>query len=261
MSDYQNILLEEKGPVCVLTLNRPESRNPLTEETKTEILSALAYVRETEKIRAVIVTGRGAAFCAGGDIKKIGKELTADEIREMMLKSQQLLKKLIGLEKPVIAAVNGDAFGMGCNLALAADFVIASEKARFCEVFVKIGAMADFGALHFLPRLIGLWKSKELVYLGDVIGAQEAERIGFVYRTVPHDDLEKEALALAGRLAEMPTKTIGRAKGVLNRSFSMVLDEVLEEEIESQIYLSQTEDYREGMKAMLEKRKPRFQGK
>src|SRR5574340_335428 len=114
MLDYQNIVLEEKGAVCVLALNRPESRNPLTEETKTEIIAVLDYVRDNEKIRAVIITGRGAAFCAGGDIKKIGQELTPDEIRAMMLKSQQFLKKLIGLEKPVIAAVNGDAFGMGC---------------------------------------------------------------------------------------------------------------------------------------------------
>ena len=261
MSDYQDITLEEKGTVCVLTLNRPENRNALTEQAKSELISALDYIGENQAIRVLILTARGAAFCAGGDIKKIGQELAPDEIREMMLKSQQLLKKLVGLEKPVIAAVNGDAFGMGCNLALAADFVIASEKARFCEVFVKIGAIADFGALHFLPRLVGLWKSKELVYLGKVISALEAERIGLVYRVVPPEELEKEALDLAKQLAEMPTKTIGRAKRILNRSFSLALDEVLAEEIEGQIYLSQTEDYREGMRALLEKRKPQFQGK
>lgn len=261
MSDYQTIILEEKGPVCVLTLNKPESRNPLTEKTKTEIISALDYVGATHKIRALIVTGRGTAFCAGGDIKNIGKELAPDEIREVMLKSQQLLKKLLGLAKPVIAAVNGDAFGMGFNLALAADFLIASEKAKFCEVFIKIGAMADFGALYFLPRLVGTWQSKELVYTGKVIDAREAERIGCIYRVVPPEELEGAAMDLAGRLAEMPTKAIGRAKRVLDRSFCMELEQVLDAEIEGQIYLSQTEDHREGMRALLEKRKPKFQGK
>ncbi|HLA26591.1 MAG TPA: enoyl-CoA hydratase-related protein [Syntrophales bacterium] len=261
MSDYQTIILEEKGALCVLTLNKPESRNPLTEETKIEIISALDYVEKTQGIRAVIITGRGVAFCAGGDIKNIGRELAPDEIREVMLKSQRLLKKLLGIEKPVIAAVNGDAFGMGFNLALAADFIIASEKARFSEVFIKIGSMADFGALYFLPRLIGTWKSKELVYTGKIIDAREAERIGLVYRVTSQEELEKEAIELAGRLAEMPTKAIGRAKRVLDRSFCMELDEVLDAEIEGQIYLSQTEDFREGMRALLEKRKPKFRGK
>ena len=261
MPAYQNIIAEEKGALFTMALNNPESRNPLTEETKTELLSVLDYVKETAALRAVIISGRGPAFCAGGDIKKIGKDLKPDEIREVMLKSQQLLKKLVGLEKPVIAAVNGDAFGMGCNLALAADFIVASEKARFCEVFVKIGAIADFGALFFLPRLVGLWKSKELIYLGKVVDAREAERIGLIYQVVPPEELEGAALDLAGRLADLPTQAIGRAKRILNRSFSMILDEVLNEEIEGQVYLSQTEDYREGMKALLEKRKPRFQGK
>ena len=128
MSDYQNIILEEKGALCILTLNKPESRNPLTEETKSEIISALDYVEKTQGIGALIITGRGDAFCAGGDIKKIGQELAPDEIRDVMLKSQQLLKKLLGIEKPVIAAVNGDAFGMGFNLALAADFIIAGNS-------------------------------------------------------------------------------------------------------------------------------------
>src|SRR3972149_4191313 len=205
MSDYQNIILEERGTTCILTLNKPESRNPLTEETKLEIISALDYVEKTQGIGALIITGRGDAFCAGGDIKKIGRELAPDEIREVMLKSQRLLKKLLGIEKPVIAAVNGDAFGMGCNLALAADFIVASEKARFCEVFVKIGAIADFGALFFLPRLVGLWKSKELIYLGKVVDAREAERIGLIYQVVPPEELEGAALDLAGRLADLPT--------------------------------------------------------
>lgn len=261
MVTYKNILLEEKEGVAVLTLNNPENRNPLTEETKKEMISALGEVERTDKIRALIITGRGAAFCAGGDTKKIGGELTAEDVSQVMRKSQQLLRKLLNLEKPVIAAVNGDAFGMGCNLALAADFAIASKQARFCEVFIRLGLTPDFGALYFLPRLVGLWKSKELAYLGRVISTEEAERIGLIYKVVPHDELEKEAMELASRLAKMPTKAIGRAKRVLNRAFDMTLAEVLTEEIKAQTYLLQTEDHREGMRALIEKREPKFQGK
>jgi len=260
VGDYRNIIVEEKEHICFLTLNNPEKRNPLTDEAKNEMISALDHVDKSEDLRALVITGRGPAFCSGGDISKIGQELSADEIRKVMLKSQGLLKKLTGLEKPVVAAVNGDAFGMGCNLALAADFAIASEKARFCEVFIKIGSMPDFGAMYFLPRVVGMWKSREMIYLGKIIGAEDAQGMGLVYKVVPHDKLEQETLDLARTLARMPTKAIGRAKRVLNSSYSMSLDEVLGEEIVGQIYLSQTRDYKEGMRALLEKRKPSFKG-
>lgn len=261
MVNYKNIVLEKKEAVAVLALNNPESRNALTEETKDEMISAVAEVERSDELRVMIITGRGTAFCAGGDIKKIGVELSPEETRQVMEKSQRLLWSILNLEKPVVAAINGDAFGMGCNLALAADFAIASEKARFSEVFVKIGIIPDFGALYFLPRLIGLWKSKELAYLGDVVTAEEALKIGLVYKVVPHDELEKETVELAARLAKMPTKAIGKAKKVLNQTYDMTLAEVLEEEIQAQTFLSRTEDHREGIKAFLEKRKPDFKGK
>ncbi|UCF85214.1 MAG: enoyl-CoA hydratase/isomerase family protein [Desulfobacteraceae bacterium] len=261
MVDYKTIILEERDGLAVLTLNNPENRNPLTEETKSELISALTHVAQTDELRALVITAKGTAFCAGGDVKNVGKELTPDDIRAIMQKSQELLLRLVNLEKPGVAAVNGDAFGMGCNLVLATDFAIASEKSRFCEVFAKIGIVPDFGALYFLPRLIGLWKSKELIYLGDVISADEALKMGLVYQVVSHEQLEKTAMALASRLARMPTLAIGRAKRVLNKAFDMTLAEVLEEEISAQIYLSQTQDYREGMQALLEKRRPKFQGR
>lgn len=261
MATYNNIILEDREGVGILTLNNPESRNPLTEATKEEMISALSEVEHADDLRALIITGRGPAFCAGGDIKKIGAEITPEETTAVMQKSQQLLRMILNLEKPVVAAVNGDAFGMGCNLALATDFAIASEKARFSEAFVRLGLIPDFGALYFLPRLIGLWKSKELAYLGSAITAGEAERIGLIYKVVPHDELEKDTMELANRLAKMPTKAIGRAKQVLNQAFDMTLAEVLAEEIKAQTYLSQTNDHREGIQAFLEKRQPKFQGK
>jgi 2-(1,2-epoxy-1,2-dihydrophenyl)acetyl-CoA isomerase len=261
MTSYDNIILEEESGVAILTLNNPESRNPLTDETKTEMISALDEIDKNTALRAMVITGKGKAFCAGGDLKKIGKVPSEEEIREIMGKSQHLLKSLLGLEKPVIAAVNGDAFGMGCNLALASDFVLASDKARFCEVFVKLGITPDFGALYFLPRLVGLWKSKEMAYLGNVVDAIEAEKIGLITRVVPQDALMGEAMGLAKKLAGMPTLAIGRAKRILNKAFDMTLSEVLEEEIKNQIYLTQTEDHAEGLRALMEKRKPEFQGK
>lgn len=261
MGIYDHILLEVREGVAILTLNHPESRNPLTEETKNEVISVLEEAVSRSEWRALVITAKGAAFCAGGDVRNIGRELGEEEIRALMGKSQQLLRKLLELEKPVIAAVNGDAFGMGCNLALAADFAVASEKARFCQVFINLGIAPDFGALYFLPRLIGMWKSKEMTYLGRIISAGEALDMGLIYKMVPHEELEKEAMELAVRLARMPTLAIGRAKRMLNRSFDMTLEEMLVEEIKAQIALTRTEDHREGIRALMEKRKPKFQGK
>jgi len=261
MERYENLVFETREGVALLTLNNPDQRNPLTEETKTEMIRALDSIKEEGDIRSLLITGAGKAFCAGGDVKNIGRELADDEIRQVMLKSQKLLKGLLNLEKPVVCAVNGDAFGMGCNLALASDFVIASERARFCEVFVKLGLVPDFGALYILPRLVGLSKSKELAYLGTVLSAKEAEEMGLVYKVVPHEELEREAMDLALRLASMPTLAIGRAKRLLNRAFDMTLDQVLEEEIKAQTRLSRTEDHREGIGALRDRRKPGFKGR
>jgi len=261
MKDYKNIIFEMVDHVAILCLNNPESRNPLTDETKEEMLSALEEVEKKDECRAMIITGRGTAFCAGGDIKRIAQELSPEEIREIMEKSQRLLLRMINLEKPVVAAINGDAFGMGCNLILTTDFPIASEKARFSEAFIRLGVVPDFGALYFLPRMIGIWKTKELVYLGSVIGAEEALKIGLIYKIVPHDELDKEAMTLARRLSEMPTKAIGRAKKILAKSFEMSLSDILEEEVISQTFLSKTEDHREAIRAFFEKRQPIFKGK
>jgi 2-(1,2-epoxy-1,2-dihydrophenyl)acetyl-CoA isomerase len=260
MSGYKYIILEEEKGVARIILNNPESRNALTEETKAEVTEALEKVSENGDARALIITARDPAFCAGGDVKNIGKELTPEEIREVMKNSQKLLLTLVNLEKPVIAAVNGDAFGMGCNLALAADFRIVSERARFCQVFIKLGLMPDFGALYFLPRLIGPERSKHLVYLGRAVKAEEAEKLGLVSSVVPHEELENESMKLAGKLAVLPTQAIARAKRVLNNTYDMTLQQVLAEEIEAQIYLSNTEDHREGIRTLMKKRKPTFKG-
>jgi 2-(1,2-epoxy-1,2-dihydrophenyl)acetyl-CoA isomerase len=261
MSKYNNITLEKREGVAILTLNNPESRNPLTEETKDELLDVLENIKDDDLSRALVITGNGPAFCAGGDLKKISIKLTHDETEQVMKKSQRLLLSLVNLEKPVIAAVNGDAFGMGFNLALAADFIIASEKATFSEVFVKIGLIPDFGAMYFLPRLIGIQKSKELIYFGSAINAKDALSYGIVYKVVPHDQLDEQSFKLANKLAKSPTKAIGKAKKVLNKAFNLTLEEILDKELEAQTYLTDTEDHQEGIQAFLEKRLPIFKGK
>ena len=137
MADYQNIILDEKDGVVLITLNNPEIRNPLTEETKSELIAALDAVKNSPSARVLVIGAKGSAFCAGGDVKKVGQKMTHEDIRAVMRKSQQLLLRLVNLDKPVIAAVNGDAFGMGCNLVLATDFAIVSEKAKqLLELFL-----------------------------------------------------------------------------------------------------------------------------
>ncbi len=261
MTGYRNILLERENSLAWLVLNSVANRNALTEETKQELIAAVDEIERDNAVRAVVITGNGAAFSAGGDVKKIGQELTPEEISGVMKNSQRLLRKLLQLEKPVVAAINGDAFGMGCNLLFAVDFPIASEKARFSQAFVKLGVMADFGALYFLPRVLGPWKTRELVYMGGIVTAAEAKEMGLVYKVVPHEELQKEARSLADRLAAMPTKAIGRAKKLLGRTFEMTLTEVLDEEIEAQLALSRTEDHREAVRAFMEKRQAKFQGR
>lgn len=260
MSTYNNILFEVIDGIAYITLNRPENRNALTGEMKDELNSAIERVEKDKYIRVLVITGQENVFCAGGDIKKITQGLSPSEIRKLMEKSQVFLRKLVELEKPVIASVNGDAFGMGFNLALAADFIIASERARFCEVFIKIGAMPDFGALYFLPRLVGVLKTKALTYLGEVIRADEAQKMGLISEVVADEKLKSTTISLANQLARLPTKAIGRIKRLLNKTFYLSFEEVLKEEIESQIFLSKTRDFQEGMKAIIEKRKPVFHG-
>ena len=261
MERFKSILFEQDDGIGYLIFNNPEKRNAFTEETKLEVLSALDFIENSNTVRVLVLTGRGSAFCAGGDIKKISQRLDPDEIAEIMGNSQKILRKLVNLPIPVIASVNGDAIGIGCNLVLAADFSIASEKAKFSEVFIKIGAIPDFGALYFLPRLIGIWRSKELSFLGKAIDAMEAAKIGLIWRVVGKEALEKETANLASQLSKLPTKTISKVKSILNKSFNLTLEDVLRLEIENQISLSKTEDYQEGIRALVEKRKPIFHGK
>ncbi|MBX6378954.1 MAG: enoyl-CoA hydratase/isomerase family protein, partial [Clostridia bacterium] len=211
----------------------------------------------------VYATGARRAFCAGGDVATMGPAAPEafygyDRMRRTV---HPWLTALWESDKPVIAMVNGVAAGGGCSLALAADVALASDRARFSQAFVRVGAVPDIGGMFFLPRAVGLSRAKELMFTGRLIDAAEAERIGLVTRVVPHERLAEETYGLARRLAEGPARAIGLTKRILHRTVNADLAEVLEYEAYAQSLCFLTEDHREGVQAFLEKRPARFRGR
>jgi 2-(1,2-epoxy-1,2-dihydrophenyl)acetyl-CoA isomerase len=259
--DYEAILVRKAGPVATVTMNRPEALNFLDPIMAQEIESALADFEKDEEVRAVIITGAGRAFCAGGDVKFMKQEWPVYDLVVRMERVTGFIKAMLDLPKPIIASVNGPAVGAGCNIALAADLVLASEKATFCQVFTRIGLIPDCGGIYLLPRRVGMTKAKELIFTARTIEAGEAERIGLVNRVVPAEALEEETRKIAAELASGPTMAIGIAKRLLNRSYESDFETILQAENSNQVLLRKTEDHREGVRAFFEKRKPEFKGK
>ncbi|HYD48692.1 MAG TPA: enoyl-CoA hydratase-related protein [Terriglobales bacterium] len=256
-------MFERRGQVGWITLNRPEQRNAVNAEMRDELIRILTEARLDFDLRALVLTGAGKGFCTGADLSGPRREGPSGPgvTREVMKSSsQRLIRALWELEKPVIAAVNGVAAGLGAHLAFASDLVIASSEAKFIEIFVRRGIAVDAGGAFLLPRLIGLQKAKQLVFFGDDLPAEEAERIGLVTKVVAPEQLETAAMEWAQRLAEGPTFAIGISKRLLNRSLESDLDTALEEEATAQALVTQSEDTREGMKAFLERRPPNFRG-
>jgi 2-(1,2-epoxy-1,2-dihydrophenyl)acetyl-CoA isomerase len=259
--DYEAILVRNAGPVATVTMNRPEALNFLDPIMAQEIESALADFEKDEEVRAVIITGAGRAFCAGGDVKFMKQEWPVYDLVVRMERVTGFIKAMLDLPKPIIASVNGPAVGAGCNIALAADLVLASEKATFCQVFTRIGLIPDCGGIYLLPRRVGMTKAKELIFTARTIEAGEAERIGLVNRVVPAEALEEETRKIAAELASGPTMAIGIAKRLLNQSYESDFETILQAENSNQVLLRKAEDHREGVRAFFEKRKPEFKGK
>lgn len=256
--EYKTLLVEREDKVLKIILNKPESRNALDMDMRAELSQVLESVSKNPDIRALILTGNGKAFCAGGDLKTMQGPFPAFATRKRLKDLHAWLKILINLEIPVIAAVNGVAAGAGANLAFACDIIIASEEARFVQSFVKVGLIPDAGGLFFLPRLVGLPKAKELMLTGRMIDASEAERIGLVNRVVTSDQLMPTALEMASQFSNSPSKAIALMKRILNLSPTSDLDSILELEAIGQEICFGTEDFEEGRTAFLEKRKPIF---
>jgi 2-(1,2-epoxy-1,2-dihydrophenyl)acetyl-CoA isomerase len=264
MPDQKTLLYKIENDVAWITLNRPEQRNAVNAEMRDELIAVLTDARTNAGIRALVLTGSGKGFCTGADLSgPRGQGPTGPGATRETMKgsSQRLIRALWELEKPVVAAVNGVAAGLGSHLAFASDFVIAAASARFIEVFARRGIAVDAGGAFLLPRLVGLQKAKELVFFGDDLSADEAVRIGLASRAVPDDQLATVAREWAERLAQGPTFAIGMSKRLLNRSLESSMETALEEEAMAQSLVAQSEDMREGMTAFMERRAPAFKGR
>ena len=250
-----------------IVLNRPEARNAMNPEMREAFLAALARCGEDAEIRAVVLTATGKGFCTGADLSGSRAATGAagpphpGATRAAMQPSQRVIRALWDLEKPIIAGVNGVAAGLGAHLAYACDLVLASDEARFIEVFVRRGIALDAGGGFLLPRHLGLHKAKELVFFGDDLSAADAERLGLVNRVVPAAELEETLRAWAKRLAEGPTFAIGMSKRLLNRSLQADMDTLFAEEAFTQALVGNSEDMKEGIRSFMEKRSPAFKGR
>jgi 2-(1,2-epoxy-1,2-dihydrophenyl)acetyl-CoA isomerase len=259
----QVVLEERKGNVAVIRLNRPDKLNALNIELGRGLVHALLHASQDNSVRAVVLTGAGRGFCAGGDlelIRDLRKRNASDELKVLLEAGKEMCLAIATMTKPVIAAVNGPAAGGGMNLALAADMRIASEKASFAESFAKVGLYPDFGGTYFLPRIVGPALSAELFYTAETLSAEDALRLGIVNRVFPADKFEEETAKIVDVLAGAPTVALRDVKRTIVGDDRKNLETKLDEEIRLQIHCFQSEDCLEGLNAFFEKRKPNFKG-
>ncbi len=256
---------ETREHVGLITFTRPDTLNSLTFEVYRELAALLADLEQEPSVRAVVITGEGRGFCSGGDHHEIIAQLLDRDARELLEFTRltcELIRNLRRLRKPVIAALNGTAAGAGAVIALAADLRVAAEDAKLAFLFTKVGlAGADMGAAFLLPRVVGLSRATELLYLGDAIDAATAERFGLFNRVVPKAEVLPCAMALAERLAAGPTLALGLTKELLNAELDMDLMGALDNEARAQAFCMQTRDFREASDAFRSKRPPHFEGR
>jgi len=246
--------------VGIITLNRPDKFNSFVRQMAFDLQKALDDCEVNKEVRAIYITGEGKAFCAGQDLAEAIDPNQTKLPKIVEEHYNPIILRLRNIEKPIVCGVNGVAAGAGANIALACDITLAAESAAFIQAFSKIGLIPDSGGTYYLPRLIGMQKSAALMFLGDKIMATDAEIMGMIYKVVADENLQEEALAIANKLAQMPTKGIGLTKRLLNDSYNNTLETQLKYEGELQNEAGQTYDYQEGVNAFLEKRKPEFKG-
>ncbi len=242
---FRHITFEISDEVATITLNRPEARNALSPEMYEDLATAFAMVKEQagDEVKALVLTGAGGAFSAGGDVKVMGSQPRgAVETRKGLRTNHHLIYDILHLELPVIALVDGAAAGAGANLALAADFVFATPRAFFLQAFGRIGLVPDWGGFFVLPRLVGLQKAKELVFTARRVQVEEAKELGLVYEIVPQETALEQAQAFAARFRGASTTALGLAKNILNQSFNLDHRTMLELEASAQ-GLCRTTDY------------------
>jgi 2-(1,2-epoxy-1,2-dihydrophenyl)acetyl-CoA isomerase len=260
------ILHATDNAVSWITLNRPEAMNALTPDQRERLIRLLSDASSDPAVRAVVVTATGRGFCAGADLRGTatggeGARVAGDVARMIRLGAQRLVAAVLDCEKPVIAAVNGTAAGLGAHLALACDLVLAAEEARFIEVFVRRGLVPDGGGAYLLPRLVGPRRAKELMFFGDALSAADAERLGLVNRVVPAPALQKTAREWAERLAAGPTRALALTKHLVNTSLDTDRATAFAAEAAAQEINMTTADAREGVASFVERRTPRYEGR
>ncbi|MEV7172375.1 enoyl-CoA hydratase-related protein [Streptomyces sp. NPDC093224] len=267
------VLHRTENGVSWITLNRPEAMNAVTPAQRERVIALLAGASADPAVRAVVLTATGKGFCAGADLRgatgtgnspgpgPAGDRVAGDVARMIRLGAQRLITAVLDCEKPVVAAVNGTAAGIGAHLALACDLVIAAEGARFIEVFVRRGLVPDGGGAYLLPRLLGPQKAKELMFFGDAVPAAEAERLGLVNRVVPAEELPAAAREWAERLAQGPTRALALTKQLVNASLDGDRAAALAAEATAQEINMTTADANEGVASFVERRTPKYLGR
>lgn len=257
---YETIKYHVKDNIAIVTINRPEALNAVNSRMLNELLSVAGEIAKEDSIRVVILTGEGKAFVAGADISEM-KDFGVTEGYEFSDLGHRAFLAFEELDKPVIAAVNGFALGGGTELALACDFILASDKAKFGQPEVNLGVIPGFGGTRRLARAVGINKARELIYSGEIIGAEEARRIGLVSEVYGGSELMDKAFEKAGLIASKGPCSVASAKSVINKGADLPLESALELEKQAFSAIFGTEDQTEGMGAFIEKRKPVFKGK
>jgi 2-(1,2-epoxy-1,2-dihydrophenyl)acetyl-CoA isomerase len=261
---YEHIDVAEDSGITTITLNRPEKLNALAGHMRRDLAEALEAAGSERSVHVVVITGAGRAFCAGGDVRAMADlidEKDADEFSRLLGSARRVITAIRQMTKPVIASIGGPASGAGFNLALACDLRIASSDATFSQSFVKVGLHPDWGGTYFLPRLVTPNKACELFFLGETIDAKEAQRLGIINFVVEPAELEAETRRLAERLRAAPAVSVGAAKQAVYMSQAADMETMLRYETEAQLRCFESDDAREGVRAFLDKREPKFTGR
>ncbi len=260
-SRYRTLKAERTGKVLTLMFNRPESLNAVNGEMHAELASIFADIAADTDTEAVLFTGAGRAFCAGGDIGWMMEFGSPGAIRRTLAEGKKIIQDMLEVEQPIIAALNGAATGLGATLALFSDVIFASEKAKIGDPHVRVGIVAGDGGAIIWPWLVGMARAKEYLFTGDLLTAQEAERIGLINRVVPAEKLHATAFEFAEKLANGPTAAIRYTKVSVNKILKDTVNTVLDTSLALEGHTMNTEDHREAVKAFVEKRQPTFKGK